>query len=289
MLTGSVRVTSASHRVLRLARELATPRGRRKRNLVLLEGLRAVESAAASPEAGAAGYSADAESPRRALLVIPRVLAGERGRAVLDALLRAGVPVFEVSEVLFRAVSLVETPQGIALICPPPRVEVAEALRTSFLVVADRLQDPGNLGALFRSARAFGVEAVITTKGTAEAANPKAVRAAAGAWPGLPVAEGADPAELCRGLEGRRILVADAAGGRDFRDPVWRGRVALVLGSEGSGADPRFLAAASAAADAAGSGRVRIPIVPSVESLNVTAAAAVLLAEAARQRRELAR
>ena len=260
-----VRVSSAAHRVIRLARELGTPHGRKKHGLVLLEGLRVVETA------GSAGGET--------LLVTARVLAGERGRSVAEALEARGVPVFEVADALFRAVSLVEAPQGIALLCPPPRVSLADALAAEFVVIADRLQDPGNLGALLRCARAFGAGAVIATKGCVEAANPKAVRAAAGAWPGLPVAESAETAALCRELArdpGRRVLVADSGSGRDFRDPVWRGKVALVLGSEGRGADPRFVDAAEM--------RVRIPLAGAVESLNVTAAAAILLAEAARQR-----
>ncbi|MEK7474202.1 MAG: RNA methyltransferase [Candidatus Coatesbacteria bacterium] len=247
-----------------MARELGGAHGRKKRGLVLLEGLRAVEAAIA-----AGG---------EAVLVTPKILAGPRGREVVAACTAHGVPVYEVDEALFRAVSIVEAPQGIALLAPPPRAGLAAALGGAFVLVADRIQDPGNLGALFRSARAFGVDAVVTTAGTVEAANPKAARAAAGAWPGLPVCEGVAAAPLARelGQGGRRVLVADAGGARDFREPLWRGRVALVLGNEGAGADPGFAAA--------GAIRVRIPLAASVESLNVTAAAAILLAEAARQR-----
>jgi TrmH family RNA methyltransferase len=269
-----VRVTSAAHRILGLARELGGAHGRKKRGLVLLEGLRVVEGVAGATR----GDSAEAESPRGGLLITPRMLATVRGRALAAACAARGVPVYEVDDALFRAVSLVEAPQGIALLAPPPRVALAEALTSAFVLVADRVQDPGNLGALFRSARAFGVDAVVTTAGTVEAANPKAARAAAGAWPGLPVHEGAAASALALELPrgDRRVLVADAGGSRDFREPLWRGRVALVLGNEGVGASPAFAAA--------GAVRVRIPLALGVESLNVTAAAAILLAEAARQR-----
>ena len=102
MAAGPVRITSAAHRILKLARELGGAHGRKKRGLVLLEGLRAVEAAIA-----AGG---------EAVLVTPKILAGPRGREVVAACTAHGVPVYEVDEALFRAVSIVEAPQGIALL-----------------------------------------------------------------------------------------------------------------------------------------------------------------------------
>lgn len=280
MAGAPVRITSAAHRVLRLARELGGAHGRKKRGLILLEGIRAIESTIGTVEtapAPAKGSEA-ALLGTPALLVDARILAQPRGRAVADRCAALGIPVYEVDDALFRAVTRVEAPQGIAFILPPPQVGLAKALEAGFVLVADALQDPGNLGALLRVARAFGVDAVVTTRGTVEAGNPKAVRAAAGAWPGLPLSEGAEARALAGALAqgGRRVLVADAGGPSDFRESLWQGRVALVVGNEGRGPDPAF--------SAAGALRVRISLATAVESLNVTAAAAILLAEAARQR-----
>lgn len=261
-----VRIMSDANPVIKLAHELATPHGRRKRDLMVLEGLRAAETVA--------GSGARIE----AALFTVRALKAARTRALAERLAGMGVKVYELPPELYAGATQVEAPQGVALICAAPRLPLADALLGAFVVVADRLQDPGNLGALLRCAAAFGVDAVVTTKGAAEAGNPKALRAAAGAWPGLALAEGVDPGLLATELSSRgfRVYLADPRGTREMRDADWRGRVALVMGSEGHGPDPRLVAGSAIA--------VRIPMAAGAESLNVTAAAAVLLAEASRQR-----
>jgi TrmH family RNA methyltransferase len=260
------RVTSHRHPIVKLALALAASRGRRKEGLIWLEGLRACEGlAAAGPKA-------------RAALFTDRVLSDPRAAALAERIESAGTPAYRVPDSLFDRLTHLKTPQGVALLVPPPVVSLAEALRAAFVVVADRLQDPGNLGTLLRSARAFGAGAVVTTRGTVDAGHPRALRAAAGAWPGFPLCEEVPAADLRDALveNGRRVLVADPRGTTEYRAASWTGRIALVLGSEAAGADPALLPP-----DAE---RVRIPLAAGAESLNVTAAAAVLLAEAAHRR-----
>jgi len=220
--------------------------------------------------------------------VADALAGGIRARAVImaekspplpgSAGLAAGVPVYEVPERLYAAITQVPSPQGIMLVAEPPFAGIGEVLARGFILVADRVQDPGNLGSLLRAARAFGIEGVVATEGTADPSSHKALRAAAGTWPGVAFAPGADPARLAAELKagGFRTVVGDPGSGLDFREDLWRGRVALVVGSEGTGASGAFAAAGAVA--------VRIPLLRGVESLNVTAAAAVLLAEAARRR-----
>ena len=249
-----------------LAKSLGTPHGRKKSGLAVLEGIRVAEGLTAS---GAVV---------NAVLVSPEALRDPRAAGLAAGFSSRGLPVYEVSAAALRGLSQVETPQGLLIICEPPRVTLETALLHPFLLIADAIQDPGNLGTILRLASAFGVGAVVTTKGTVEVSNPKTVRAAAGAWPGLPVAEGVNPESLVRLLKasGHRIVVADAHGSPGTRANLWMGHVALVAGSEGHGAGAVFATAATA--------RVRIPLAPGVESLNVGSAVAILLAEAARRR-----
>ena len=262
----SVCITSPANPVFKTALALATSHGRKKHGLSLVEGLRAVEG---SLEAGtAAGFA----------LATPEALSSPRGRELAKRLLGAGIPLYEMDKGLFSRVTQTETPQGFALACALREAALEEALRAEFVVVADCVQDPGNLGAIVRSARAFGVGAILATAGTADAANPKVLRASAGTLPGFPFSSGHDPALLAAKLAGHgfRLVVADAKGKRDFREEPWNGRVALVIGSEAHGVDPAFLGIARA--------RLCIPLAGGVESLNAAAAAAILLAEAARRR-----
>ena len=230
-----------------------------------MEGVRAAEAAVESGARVSAVLLSEGATCRAAQLA--RRLADSR------------VPVHSVpAEILVRA-SLVREPQGIILLCAPPSAGLKAALERDFVLVADGLQDPGNLGSLARSARAFGAGSLITTLGTTEVFGPKALRATAGAWPGLAIWEGADPRRLAADLVsgGFRILASDPAGNREYTEALWLGRVALVLGSEAHGATDAW--------KDIGAIRVRIPLEQTVESLNVSAAAAVLLAEAARQRK----
>ncbi len=245
---------------------LATPHGRKKHGLILVEGFRA---AGAALESGAAGGFA---------LATREALGTPRGREMAGKLAVAGISLYELDLGLFSRVAQTESPQGFALACASRKGSVTEALRTDFVVVADRIQDPGNLGALARSARAFGAGGLLATTGTADFGNPKVLRASAGTLPGLPVSAGHEPAALAEELSARgfRFVVADARGTRDFRDEPWKGRVALVIGSEAHGVSDEFVRRSRA--------RVRIPLAGGVESLNAAAAAAVLLAEAARKR-----
>lgn len=249
-----------------LAKSLGTAHGRKKSGLALLEGVRAAE--------GLAVFGA----PVTAVLATPEALRDPRAAGVAADCASRGLPVYELSVAALRAISQVESPQGLLVVCEPPRVALEAALRHPFVLVADAVQDPGNLGTMLRLAAAFGVGAVVTTRGTVEVANPKTVRAAAGAWPGLPVSEGADPGTLVRLFKasGHRIVIADAHGSKGSQASTWSGKVALVAGSEGHGPGATLAGAATH--------RVRIPTAPGVESLNVASAVAILLAEAARQR-----
>jgi len=257
------RVESSSHPTIVLARSLANPHGRKKSGLILLEGFRAIAGAL---DAGAVPDS---------VLGTREAFSSEAGTGITARLARSGCRIMEITPAIMETISQVEAPQGIVMLCPPPRAGMEVILNSEFVVVADRIQDPGNLGTIMRTAKAFGVGAVITTKGSVEAGNPKALRASAGVWPGLPVAEGLGADEAVKALAGAgfRIIVAESNGGEDYRVLDWKGRVALVIGSEAHGPDEVFLSAAQS--------RAFIRIHQGVESLNAATAAAILMAEAA--------
>lgn len=159
------------------------------------------------------------------------------------------------------------TPQGVVAIADEPQATVPAALARSRaagwpLLVLDQVQDPGNVGAICRTAAAAGAPAVVLLDGSADAFGPKAVRAAAGATFGLTVARG-----TWADLAGRTGYGAVAHGGEapDACDPA--AYDLLCLGSEAHGLRRKDLHP------------LTIPIAPGVESLNVAAAAAVLLFE----------
>ena len=202
----------------------------------------------------------------------------------------------ELSEEVFASAVDTRSPQGVAALLVPPVWSMGDACPPSvaggkapLLLSAAGVQDPGNLGTLIRSAEAFGATGVLTTAGTVDEWNQKALRASAGSVFRVPVVE-AGAAELmalkARGVrmfaavaaESESNSVAACAGGVavSAADADLAGACALMIGNEGAGLGAELLALADA--------RVSIPMPGRVESLNAAVAGSLLLYEAARQR-----
>jgi TrmH family RNA methyltransferase len=179
--------------------------------------------------------------------------------------------VHELGPGVAERVSDTESPAGLFAVVAAPIADPAVLARAGFVVVADRVADPGNLGTILRSAEAAGVDAVVVTPGTVDVLSPKVVRASAGAVFHMPVVE-ADLATVHRA--GLRLVGSTSHAGTPHTEADWRGRVAIVAGGEAHGLD------AGAPVDE----WVRIEHRGRAESLNVAMAVTVLCFEAARHR-----
>lgn len=164
-------------------------------------------------------------------------------------------------------VASTDSPQPVlAIVAMQSRTVPADA---TFVVVADRIADPGNAGTIMRSAEAGGANAVVLTPGSVDPFNPKVVRASAGSIFRIPVVEA-----TLESLSAFRRLGTSSHRGDVYTDPVYHGRVAVVVGNEAHGLDD----------DAAVDQWITIPHAGPAESLNVAMAATVLVFEVARQR-----
>ncbi len=195
---------------------------------------------------------------------------------------RSGARIFDLQpSVLARACDTV-TPQSIAAVVSMVDVPLStvKSDRPSLAVACVEMQDPGNAGAVLRSACASGAGAVVFSAGSVDVFNPKTVRSSAGALFHIPVVAGEPhPEDVLDelGRWGLRRVGAVAAGGRDYTQEDLARPFALVLGNEARGLP-----------DSLGSrldGCLSIPMAGATESLNVAVAAAVICFEAARQRR----
>lgn len=211
------------------------------------------------------------------LLLYEAGLKDTRALTLLERARAAGTQLIPAASHVIEACSSVEAPQGVLAVVESPRASLDEVLgdRDLLLVVADRIQDPGNLGTIIRIADAAGASGVVMTRGSVDPFNPKALRATMGSVFHLPVVE-METVEVRSRLAaaGVRVLVADQAGAIDYADADYRPPVAIVLGNEGQGPDPQWRTAADA--------NVRIPLYGRAESLNVAVAAGLLLYEARR-------
>ncbi|MCL8206781.1 MAG: RNA methyltransferase [Actinomycetia bacterium] len=182
-----------------------------------------------------------------------------------------------VTDRLLDSISEVEAHQGVLAVIQVTVPEVAtwDAMcRSDAVVVADGVQDPGNLGTLIRSAAASGAGGLGCTRGTVDLLNPKVLRASAGALFRLPVFQVAESAWQERDTQ-RSVYVATAHGGEAYDRVDWTRPFVLCLGNEARGVETVIPEAIP----------VRIPMRPGVESLNVAMAGTVLLFHVAQVRR----
>lgn len=249
---------------------------------VFLEGVRLIEDALNS--------RAHFES----VAFTPALQSSERGAALLEALQAVQCRGAFVSEQVMEAIAGTETPQGVAAIVSRPYLDLDDLFASGpdLLVIADELQDPGNIGAIIRTAEAAGASGLITTRYTVDPFSDKSIRASMGSALRLPIVTDAnreDIAARCREhnikiiasspAPARSPVLEDAAKALIVRvcsDVDMTVPLALIVGREATGVSARTAEHADEI--------VHIPMAEGVESLNVAAAAAMLLYEAARQR-----
>ena len=203
----------------------------------------------------------------------------ERGMETLQRFRQTGVEVAEISSQLMDQTTGTETSQGLLAVFPQQELPLPTTL--DFLIIADNLRDPGNLGTLLRSSLAAAAQAVLLSPGTTDAFAPKVLRAGMGAHFYLPILHQSwdDIQTLCKQTTEPpvTVLLAETRDGASCWDQDLRAPLALIISSEADGSSPR----ARALADR----HITIPMPGRCESLNAAVAASILLFEIVRQRR----
>lgn len=236
-------------------------RQRKKTGQTLLDGNHLVQA-----------YLASGYQPQH-LMVTESALQDREVAALLHKLL--GVPLTQFDDSLFAEISELKTPSGILALIEQPGSSLSPEL-SSFCLLLEDIQDPGNLGSMLRSAAAAGCDAVFLSSGCADAWSPKVLRAGMGGHFVLSIHESADLLDVAAAFQGK-LLGTSLAAQTSLYDCDLRGKLAFAVGNEGAGLSESLLAATTQ--------RITIPMPGKVESLNAAAAAAVCLFEAARQRR----
>lgn len=227
-----------------------------------------------------AGDARYRRAERRALIEGPHLLAAARqhglkpvavlltdeGAANPEIRALAGENPVMLAKGVFRAIVDADTPQGVAA-----EVVIPQSRRTSGnTVFLEGIQDPANVGAIMRSAAAFGVGRMVLDRACADPWSPKALRAGMGGHFGLAILETADLATEVEAFKGT-IACTVPRGGVALRDAPLERSVAWIFGAEGRGLSDETIRRADL--------RVTIPMAAGTESLNVAAAAAICLYE----------
>lgn len=255
-------ITSRQHPLVKEFRELARAAG----PLMLLDGWHLLGEAA----------TARVTVEKIAICGSP----SDREQSIVDALRRSGAQVAQVSGAVLNALSPVDSPSGVVASARIPAMASASVLAPApaLVLAAAGLQDPGNAGAIIRSAAAAGATGVVLDALSADPWSWKALRASMGSAFHLPVVRSRALGSLVKEWKnaGVRIFATVPRGGTPMYGADFSGPSAVLLGGEGRGIPDELLAIADV--------RVSIPMRGAIESLNAAVAAAVLLYEAQRQR-----
>lgn len=249
---------------------------------VFLEGVRLIEDAL------------NTRAHFESVAFTPALQSSERGAALLEALQAVQCRGAFVSEQVMEAIAGTDTPQGVAAIVSRPYLDLDDLFASApdLLVIADELQDPGNIGAIIRTAEAAGASGLITTRYTVDPFSDKSIRASMGSALRLPIVTDAKREDIAARCREHNIKII-ASSPAPVRSPVLEDAakahivrvcsevdmtvpLALIVGREATGVSARTAEQADEI--------VHIPMAEGVESLNVAAATAMLLYEAARQR-----
>ncbi|NEO26645.1 MAG: RNA methyltransferase [Kamptonema sp. SIO4C4] len=257
-------ITSLQNPLVKRLRKLRQLKGRRSQSLYLLEGTNLVEAVCEG------GYA------------LETVCCTEEWQTRYPQLWEQAKTLAERSEVVtpavLEAIATTVNPDGVIATVSQGNLPLEPPERLSLGLILERVQDPGNLGTIIRTAVAAGVEGVWLSADSVELGNPKLLRASVGAWFRVGMGVSEELAAVVRQYQGQgiRAIATSPTATKTYWDIDWTQPSLIVLGNEAAGLSAELLAVADE--------QVKIPLTSGVESLNVAIATALLLYEAKRQR-----
>lgn len=258
-----VRIESPDNNRIKLVRKLQTRKGRDTENKFVVEGINLVS-----------------EAFSRQIRMNFVMVSDEYDNDKVRELEASDLLVCRLPESIFNRITDAEN--GVGILAVIDRDELNTDIHSAVteqgnILVLDRLQDPGNIGTVIRTAVAAGYEMVIAVKGTADMLSPKVLRSTAGMIFNMPFMYVNDAAELKKVLQSlnKSCVVTTVDGGHPYYEENLKEGIALVIGNEGNGVSQEVLEMADV--------RVTIPMKGNIESLNAAVAATILMYEAVRQ------
>lgn len=265
-------ITSLQNPKLKKAVKLADRKERNETGLFLIEGFRELKRAA------------DGGVSIQTLFICPKLFLGSNENALIEQIERQGAEIVVCSESVFQKLSYRDRPDGLVAIAIQMQQTLQDltihlaSKKDPFLIIAEAIEKPGNLGTILRSADAAGVDAVIVCDRCTDIYNPNVVRASVGTLFTLPVVE-ATSAETLRFLRDKkiRVIAATPSAEKEFTDTPLTGAVAIAVGTEQLGLSDFWMNSSDI--------QVRIAMHGVADSLNVATATTLLLYEVVRQRK----
>lgn len=211
------------------------------------------------------------------LFFCPELFLGVNEQALIDRIERYGAQLFRCTKQVFEKLSYRDRPDGLVAVSTQKTTPLNQ-LKQEFLLVAEAIEKPGNLGTILRTADAVGVDGLILADKCTDLFNPNVVRASVGTLFSVPIAD-ATGDEAIQWLKSNniKILAATPHATEDYTDVDLTVPLAIVLGTEQLGLSQKWMEQADL--------QVKIPMLGIADSLNVSTASSILMYEALRQRR----
>lgn len=253
-------IESKDNTTFKNLKKLKEKRYRHKENKYIVEGFRLVEEAF---KASLPVYS-----------VIVNSYGKEKLNLYLDEYINDDVKVYEISDSLFKELSSTENSQGIVAVISMNND--IKNIESDFYLLCDKLQDPGNLGTIIRTAHAAGAGAIILTKGTVDIYNDKTLRSTMGSIFYMPIIYDNDLSFTHKLKDnGFKLIATSLEDSKNFFEEDLTGKIILTVGNEGNGVSEEIFDLADI--------KVKIPMPGGAESLNVSVASSIILFERVRQ------
>lgn len=254
-------IESKDNNLFKFVKKLKERRFRDKENLFILEGLRLIEEAIrANMDIEYIIISKDYEDKFNDLLLENNISSNK---------------IITLSNNLFMQLASTENPQGIIAVIK--KNDKKKDLSGDFFLICDKVQDPGNLGTIIRTAHAAGVDGIILTKGTVDIYNDKTIRSTMGSIFYVPIFYDDKDFTIIRNLkkDGFCLVATSLKESRNFFEEDLKGKIILAVGNEGNGISNELFELADK--------KVKIPMPGGAESLNVSIATSIILFEKVRQ------
>lgn len=264
-------ITSSSNSIIKEIKSLHRKKDRWIKRSFFVEGIRAVEECIKS-------------STKIAYLVYSDMLFSiNGGKELFDKLDPQKNKLYYISDKLFKEISDTEKPQGILAVVEYDLKKIDEVLKDkeNFIILLDRVQDPGNIGTIIRTADAFGSNGVIVTEGCVDIFNPKTIRSTMGSIFHIPLLYYKSATEAIKDLKDNSItVITTSLDAKDYCfDVDFKISFALVIGNEASGVSSEVMTDSDLL--------IKIPMPGEAESLNAAIASSVIMYEVLRQRQNV--
>lgn len=256
-----VYIESRDNNLFKETRKLKERKNRNKSGKYIIEGFRLVE------EAFKAGLFIEY------LVIVDE--NDEKLKKYINKYINKDTKLCKMSANLFKELISTEQPQGVLAVAKMN--EDPCELNGEFYVLCDKVQDPGNLGTIIRTAHAAGADGIILTKGTVDIYNDKTIRSTMGSLFHIPVIYDDENFTILKSLKEKnfKIVTTSLETEKDFYDEDLKCKVVLTVGNEGNGVSEEVYRLSDS--------KVKIPMPGKAESLNAAVAASIIMFEKVRQ------